>query len=223
MALVCFVADGDSDTRRLACQLDGPFQLEVLELPLEVTGVLRQAPAALVLPAGIHAAPATTLNLLREMEGPPVLALARAEDLTRPELLLWHDFTLWPWDPGEVSARLRRLTHRDDPAGIMRWGRLLLDDERHEVQADGVALDLTYTEFRLLALLMEMSGKVVTRERAYKDIWGSDHFGGLRTVDVHIRRLRSKLESRACPYIGTVRNVGYRMREAQDPEALQVP
>lgn len=223
MAVICFLADSDADVKRLACSVDGPFRVEIIEAPLEATALTRRAPGAVVVRADHEGAAPSTLTTLRQLEGPPVLALAHKEDMDGPGLYLWADFVLWPWNPAEVLARLQRLTHSTEDESCMAWGKLRLDEDRHEVLADGVPLDLTFTEFRLLSLLMALRGRVVTRERAYRDIWGSDHFGGLRTVDVHIRRLRSKLEMCGCPYISTVRNVGYRLRELTEAERLQVP
>ena len=80
---------------------------------------------------------------------------------------------------------------------------------------DGNQLDLTYTEFELLKFLVAHPGRVLSREELLKNVWGYDYYGGTRTVDVHVRRLRAKLSTEYDQCIGTVRNVGYRF----DPRA----
>jgi DNA-binding response OmpR family regulator len=219
MGVVAFLADPDADVERVQQCVAGEFPVEVVDAPLARAALERLAPAALVVrwelaAADLLAALRTGAGVGAAADLPPVLVLARPNDLTGEALDLWDDFVLWPWDTTETCARLHRLTRTvaggDSP---LHWGKLQLDTERHEAEAAGAPLDLTYTEFRLLALLMTLRGKVLTRERAYREIWKSDHFGGLRTVDVHIRRLRSKLERHSCPYVGTVRNVGYRLRD----------
>ncbi|MBI4340972.1 MAG: winged helix-turn-helix transcriptional regulator [Candidatus Omnitrophica bacterium] len=92
-------------------------------------------------------------------------------------------------------------------------GALVIDFERYEVHVKGEPVDLTYKEFELLKFLATHPGKVFTREALLDKVWGYDYYGGTRTVDVHIRRLRSKIESRGATYIDTVRNVGYKFLE----------
>jgi len=196
-------------------EVSNDFTLETITEPSQ-RELGQHRPAVLVVRAGHRGMTPATLNALHEM-GLPVLALACSEDMNSPALFLWADFAVFPWDPVEVRARLKRLTVNAHQDSTLHWGKLTLNEDRHEAWAGGMALDLTFTEFRLLTLLLTFAGRVVSRERAYKDIWDSDHYGGLRTVDVHIRRLRSKLEARGCDYIGTVRNVGYRLRESSKP------
>lgn len=199
----------------LAAGLGDDFRFEMLDHGWERAGLQLDSPAAVLVSSAQAAGAKQPLMALSKRGGPPVLALLQPDDLETADVYGWADFAICPWRAPEVAVRLRRLTGsgpRPEP-GLL-WGALRLDEERHEATANGVRLDLTYTEFRLLALLMTLRGRVVTRERAYKDIWATEHqFGGLRTVDVHIRRLRSKIEAHGCGYITTVRNVGYRLRE----------
>jgi DNA-binding response OmpR family regulator len=89
-------------------------------------------------------------------------------------------------------------------------GDVVIDFERYEVRVKGELADLTYKEFELLKFLATHPGKVFTREALLDKVWGYDYYGGTRTVDVHIRRLRAKIETGGATYIETVRNVGYK-------------
>ena len=100
------------------------------------------------------------------------------------------------------------------PAGtkMLTAGDLSIDLERYEVTVAGRRVSLTYKEFQLLVLLASNPGRVYTREALLSQIWGYDYLGGTRTVDVHIRRLRSKVESPGRSFVETIWNVGYRFR-----------
>lgn len=206
---------GDADVLPAAAGLGSEFQLEMLRPGWETADLPAEVPSVILASSQQVLETAPALRALAERGGPPVLVLARPEDLDSGAPYSWADFAVCPCRTTEIAVRLRRLTGGDvRPVTGQAWGGLHLDEERHEATANGIRLDLTYTEFRLLALLMALQGRVVTRDRAFRDIWATDHhFGGLRTVDVHIRRLRSKLEEHGCGYITTVRNVGYRLRE----------
>ncbi|NCZ72820.1 MAG: winged helix family transcriptional regulator [Actinobacteria bacterium] len=96
------------------------------------------------------------------------------------------------------------------PALSLLQHNVIIDEKSYTAKIKGRALDLTYKEFELLKYLAQHPGRVFTRSQLLQEIWGYDYFGGTRTVDVHIRRLRSKLGSEFEAIIGTVRNVGYR-------------
>ena len=120
--------------------------------------------------------------------------------------------------PAEVEARLRLTIGRlaaqrdnDDPeAHVIRSGEVLVDDATYTAQIGQRVLDLTFKEFELLKYLVQHPGRVFTREQLLQEVWGYDYFGGTRTVDVHVRRLRAKLGTEHEALIGTVRNVGYK-------------
>ncbi len=128
------------------------------------------------------------------------------------------DVVLHTAGPAELDARLRlavgRLAARqedDDPdAHIIRSGEVTVDDATYTAKLGGRTLDLTFKEFELLKYLAQHPGRVFTREQLLQEVWGYDYFGGTRTVDVHVRRLRAKLGPENEHLIGTVRNVGYR-------------
>jgi len=120
--------------------------------------------------------------------------------------------------PAEVDARIRialgkhaiELVASDPHAGEIRTGEVTIDESTYTARLKGNVLDLTFKEFELLKYLAQHPGRVFTRAQLLQEIWGYDNFGGTRTVDVHIRRLRSKLGPEFEAIIGTVRNVGYR-------------
>ncbi|MEW6555340.1 MAG: winged helix-turn-helix domain-containing protein [Actinomycetota bacterium] len=108
----------------------------------------------------------------------------------------------------EIRARLRLLCGGDKTPTVP-VGELELDEDRYEVRVGGAQVDLTFKEFELLRFLMSRPGKVFTREMLLEQVWGYDYFGGARTVDVHVRRIRSKIEREGHVYIRTIRGVGY--------------
>ena len=118
--------------------------------------------------------------------------------------------------PAEVEARLRLAVERIANVGddrvdpVIRNGDLVVDEVTYTAKLRGRVLDLTYKEFELLKFLAQHPGRVFTRGQLLQEVWGYDYFGGTRTVDVHVRRLRAKLGGEHEQLIGTVRNVGYR-------------
>jgi DNA-binding response OmpR family regulator len=135
--------------------------------------------------------------------------------------------------PAEVEARLRLAVGRvalqredDDEAHIIRHGEVVIDDGAYTAKLGGRVLDLTFKEFELLKYLAQHPGRVFTRDQLLQEVWGYDYFGGTRTVDVHVRRLRAKLGVEHEALIGTVRNVGYRFvlppQDAEEREDASV-
>jgi phosphate regulon transcriptional regulator PhoB len=126
------------------------------------------------------------------------------------------DYVTKPFSPRELLLRIQSVLRRSQIGGDkqerIKVGDLLLDHSRHEVTVKAVPIELTATEFRLLAILMERRGRVQTRDRLLNDVWGYESVIDTRTVDTHIRRLREKLGTLA-DYVETVRGVGYRMSE----------
>jgi DNA-binding response OmpR family regulator len=120
------------------------------------------------------------------------------------------DIVLDTAGPAEVDARIRLLAASGGTDGLISAGGIVIDDAAYSVLLEGEPLDLTYTEFELLKYLVQHPGRVFSREHLLADVWGYDYYGGTRTVDVHVRRLRAKLGTEHEALIGTVRNVGYR-------------
>ena len=126
--------------------------------------------------------------------------------------------------PAEVEARLRlaagRLEVEREPEDVqISNGDVVIDEGTYSARVKGRLLDLTYKEFELLKYLVQHPGRVFTRAQLLQEVWGYDYYGGTRTVDVHVRRLRAKLGSEHEVLIGTVRNVGYRFVPAEDVTA----
>jgi DNA-binding response OmpR family regulator len=128
------------------------------------------------------------------------------------------DIVLTSIGPGELEARMRLAAGRlraeredDDPdAHVIRSGEVVVDETTYTAKLGSRTLDLTYKEFELLKYLAQHPGRVFSRQQLLQEVWGYDYFGGTRTVDVHVRRLRAKLGPEHEVLIGTVRNVGYR-------------
>ena len=132
------------------------------------------------------------------------------------------DFVLPDAGPAEVEARVRLLTQRPavaDPDAAIRVGDLVVDPVSYQVRLRARPLDLTYKEFELLRFLAARPGRVSTRAQLLQEVWGYDFFGGTRTVDVHVRRLRAKLGPEHESMIATVRGVGYKLLPADQARA----
>lgn len=125
----------------------------------------------------------------------------------------FDDLLLSTAGPAEVDVRIRLATSPSGPAEddqLIHSGNIVIDEGGYSAKLNGQQLDLTYTEFELLKYLAQHPGRVFSRQQLLNDVWGYDYYGGTRTVDVHVRRLRAKLGPEYESVIGTVRNVGYR-------------
>lgn len=151
----------------------------------------------------------------REQGGIPVLLIVEEHslaDIDRHRDLL-DDFIRRSALEDELEARVSLLlwrSGRTKRADVIVYGPLALNLETYQAVVDGRPLDLTYMEYELLRHLAARPGKVFTREALLSAVWGYDYFGGARTVDVHVRRLRAKLGEENAHLIETVRSVGYR-------------
>jgi DNA-binding response OmpR family regulator len=146
----------------------------------------------------------------------PVIALIRESGLAAVGAD-WciDDFVLTTAGPAEVAARLSMAVGRrgqENATGddMVHIGELTIDPHSYTIKLRGEALALTYKEFELLKYLAQHPGRVFSRDQLLREVWGYDYFGGTRTVDVHVRRLRAKLGPRCETMIGTVRQVGYK-------------
>jgi DNA-binding response OmpR family regulator len=151
----------------------------------------------------------------RDIPLEPLLLLVAHSQLDDLELRedLFDDFALQPFQPRELEARLKHLfwrTGRGTRPELIEYGPLALNLETYQAAIEGRRLDLTFMEYELLKFLAAHPGKVFTRETLLSRVWGYEYYGGARTVDVHIRRLRAKLGEEHASLIQTVRSVGYR-------------
>ena len=166
---------------------------------------------------------------MREVPLSPLLLVIRAEQVG--ELLLrddlFDDFCVLPARPDELTARLQHLFWRNGQSmrpDLIEYGPLMLNLETYQAAVAGRVLDLTYMEYELLRFLAGHPAKVFTRETLLSRVWGYEYYGGARTVDVHIRRLRAKLGEEHAHLIQTVRSVGYRFGQvAWHPGLAQRP
>ena len=128
------------------------------------------------------------------------------------------DVVLHTCGPAELEARIKLAIGRlssareaaDPDAHVIRSGEVVVDEATYTAKIGARTLDLTFKEFELLKFLAQHPGRVFSRQQLLQEVWGYDYFGGTRTVDVHVRRLRAKLGPEHETLIGTVRNVGYR-------------
>lgn len=143
-----------------------------------------------------------------------IIALVQPQQLADLDpALAVDDFIVHPARREELAARIRRALRRRRGASgenVIRCGDLLMDLANYKVFVADRPVELTYKEYELLRFLATHRDQVCTRETILNRVWGYDFYGGARTVDVHIRRLRSKIEDRTHTFIETVRNVGYR-------------
>ena len=200
----------------------GLLQHQVRILPAEAS-VLVDAPELdlLLIDArrDLPTAKSLTKLLTSTGVGCPIIAITTEGGLTAVNAD-WgiDDVILDTAGPAEVDARIRialgkhaiEMVASDPHAGEIRTGEVVIDETTYTARLKGNVLDLTFKEFELLKYLAQHPGRVFTRAQLLQEIWGYDYFGGTRTVDVHIRRLRSKLGPEFEAIIGTVRTVGYR-------------
>lgn len=189
-------------------------------LPAQATALLDAPPADVVLIDGRRDLPQVrSLTRLIRQTGVeiPVLLIITEGGLTALQTDWGVDeFVLHTCGPAEVEARLRLAVARlgtASEAGAsaeIRSGDLSIDEAGYSARIRSRVLDLTFKEFELLRFLAQHPGRVFTRAQLLQEVWGYDYFGGTRTVDVHVRRLRAKLDAEHESLIGTVRNVGYR-------------
>ncbi len=130
------------------------------------------------------------------------------------------DYMTKPFSVRELMARIKAVLRRSgdikpsEPAKVIKIDEIVIDDEKHEVMKNNIKLELTLKEYELLRILAQNRGKVLSRNLLLDEVWGYDYFGETRTVDVHIRHLRKKIEDndRNPKYIETIRGIGYKMK-----------
>jgi DNA-binding response OmpR family regulator len=204
-------------------------------LPLDAAALVDAPPADVVLLDGrrdLIAARGTSRVLRSTGTSAPLLAVVTEGGLAAvaPDWGL-DDVLLDTAGPAEVELRLRlslgraqATTTSSDLAEEIRSGDLSIDEGTYQARVGGRVLDLTFKEFELLKYLAQHPGRVFTRAQLLQEVWGYDYFGGTRTVDVHVRRLRAKLGPERESLIGTVRNVGYKfVAQTVDPMPGDTP
>ncbi len=151
---------------------------------------------------------------VRDASAVPVLVVAARRQLPSLASGDFDDFVLAPLDPEEVAVRVARIAVGADGGAtadeMVTFKDLTLNLATYQATVGITPIDLTYMEYELLRFFVTNAGRVWSREQLLNRVWGYDYFGGARTVDVHVRRLRSKLGEERASWIATVRSVGYR-------------
>jgi DNA-binding response OmpR family regulator len=159
---------------------------------------------------------ASLIDAVGGAEAMPVIVIAGQDQLAAFDPIRdVDDYVRARSAPDDLVTRVRRTLwkrHRVDSRNVLQCGDLVMDLGNYTVQIGGHSIDLTYKEYELLRFLATNRDRVYSRETLLNKVWGYDFYGGARTVDVHVRRLRSKIEDRHRTFIETVRNVGYRFR-----------
>ena len=222
MSRILLLSD-DPEARKLKAGLaEAGFTVQLIETKAVVSETFAPSRLDLIVADLSHTSvePAKLCHAIKRdhiLKEAPLVGLVTEEGLKRLELA-WgiEDFIVWPTTLTQVVSRLKLILWRLDRVELqngLKVGELSIDFEKYEVYVNGRPQELTYKEFELLKFLATHPGKVLTRELLLNKVWGYDYYGGTRTVDVHIRRLRSKLETGRRVYIDTVRNVGYKFVE----------
>lgn len=218
---VLLLSDTATDVRELLAGFPvAPY--EVRRASLKTTNAQDLIPLHpdLILVDGTHDTPlaeeaARRLSLAWEIGLPPIIVIVDQHTIASFRFEAGaDDFLLTTATTDEISARLalvsRRAGHGDE-ATVLKVGELTVNPENYQVYVRGRPLDLTYKEFELLKFLAQRPGRVCDRDLLLREVWGYDYYGGTRTVDVHVRRLRAKLGAEHEALIETIRNVGYRL------------
>ena len=184
---------------------------EVIEM------ITEQAPDLVLLGTNTFSEMKGLSQQLKQERRLPIIALVNRETLdTLDTDLDMDDFIVTPCDVIELVLRVKHLLRRTncrDNSELIKCDDLVIDLAKCEVTLDNKPVVLTFREYELLNFLAKNKERVFTREVLLDKVWGYDYYGGDRTVDVHIRRLRSKIEDSSHTFIETVRNIGYRFRE----------
>ncbi len=152
----------------------------------------------------------TVLRVSQEFGVPVLIAAGRDHAMLLENVGAGIDFVLDPADPVEIRLRLRRIIRSEPTDHVVHFKDLVLNTATYQATVADRPVDLTYMEYELLRFFVEHQGRVWSREQLLSKVWGYDYYGGARTVDVHVRRLRSKLGEGRASWITTVRSVGYR-------------
>ena len=219
MSSIALLGFGDAESERLAAgliALDSSVDLVKFTTDTSKDELATNAEAAIIWGAGTGlAGPSGIVQAATEAGVPVVVILPTVSidgiNATQEEI----EVCFIPCSAEEVALRLGLAMSRNAPtetANTIVHGELVIDCDRYEVTLSGRKVDLTYKEYELLKYLASNPGRVFSRESLLRSVWEYDYFGGTRTVDVHIRRLRSKIDDVSNHFIETQWNVGYRFR-----------
>ncbi len=220
MLTICIVAEESKAVRELSSALteEGFACSTVFSSDRVIERINEQSPDLLLIELDGHPRSSSLCRSVKEKRNLPIIALAHQDMLPRldghlPDI---DDFVIQPCDTDELVVRVKRQLQkgidRDNDEQI-RHGDLTIDLASYEVSVNERRVELTFREYELLKFLASNPGRVFTRDTLLDRVWGYDYYGGDRTVDVHIRRLRSKIEDSSHVLIETIRSIGYRFKK----------
>lgn len=222
MFRVCVIAEANDEIRKLCLELvqQGLACSTASNCEEAVQQVAKQVPDLLLLAMDGLSATSEIIQLaerVRQELPLPIVALLSGEALrSLDSSRSIDDFVVEPWDATEIAVRAKRIlrrTSRIDSTELIECGDLMIDLAQCKVCLSTRPIALTFREYELLRFLASNKGRVFTRDALLNKVWGYDYYGGDRTVDVHVRRLRTKIEGPDHKFIETVRNIGYRFRK----------
>jgi DNA-binding response OmpR family regulator len=222
---IFIVADGKEQVRRLSSELAGKGLVCAIDSEAEkaIENVGERAPDLVLVAIDGKPNSSEIIHLARNIKEEshlPVIALLSRGALDRLDSdFPADDFVIEPWDATEVVARAKRILDKaKNTTGqeLIECGDLTIDLAKYEVYVGNRLIEFTFKEYELLRFLASNKGRVFTREALLNEVWGYDYYGGDRTVDVHVTRLRSKIEDSTHTFIETVRNIGYKFNESMN-------
>ena len=218
---ICLIGFRSTESRRVVSSLKlNALDADFVDIDGDLSTVEKLGEAVALVWCGDGDVSAPHQQVYRAVEtGAPVVALLPAMDLYGVDPAAGNfEVCFPPFNGAELMVRMQVAESRAGfgaESNLISRGELTIDCDRYEVSVSGGKINLTYKEFKLLEYLASNPGRVFTREALLRSVWGYDYFGGTRTVDVHVRRLRSKIDSAPNRFIETVWNVGYRFRAAE--------
>ena len=212
MQNIIIIARHNDETAKLCAELKtSGFQCSIIDIKDAKEHVAKHTVNLLLIEFTGTPELETLCRYFHDEKGLPVIAMTPLEKLESLDGNI-DDFVVKPCNIRELATRAKRLIKKESDISTeqIRTAGIIIDTEKYEVYVDGKQVSLTFKEYELLKFLTSHPGRVFTRDTLLNQVWSEDYFGGDRTVDVHIRRLRSKIEDPDHVYIETVRNIGYR-------------
>jgi DNA-binding response OmpR family regulator len=218
---ILVVTKGQHETKSISILSKRGHRIETAQAVEEALDIIqRDAPEIVILDIERYSLQESR-NLLggvKYLGRPQFLGLMDEGTLAHYDLTLnLDDFIVEPYQPAELIARLEQLNwrrHESDGKSLIKCGDLVINLAKYEVRLAGRSIPFSLKEYELLCFLASHQGRVFSRKALLKAVWGYDYIGGMRTVDVHIRKLRSKIEGSGYSFIKTTRGVGYKFEES---------
>ena len=212
MQNIIIIARHNDETAKLCVELKtSGFQCSIIDIRDAKEHIVKHTANLLIIEFTGTPEVETLCRYFHDEKDLPIIAMTALEKLESLDGNI-DDFVVKPCNIRELVTRAKRLIKKESDISTeqIRTAGIIIDTEKYEVYVDGKQVSLTFKEYELLKFLTSHPGRVFTRDTLLNQVWSEDYFGGDRTVDVHIRRLRSKIEDPDHVYIETVRNIGYR-------------